>query len=144
MADNTIIIGGATQPSTINTPSDKRDRVTTFDEIFKIDNPAKGSGTVWVEDEGREYRIVSLKPKLIGGVEIPNAAVGEVVPESEIISRSLAANEEATRNIAAAIAGDEKAVDTLVDAIVSDDSATTALAGAISKFRKIEGDTLYL
>ena len=144
MAENTIIIGGATQPSTINTPSDKRDRVATFEKIFEIDNPAQGSGTVWVEDEGREYRIISLKPKVIGGVEIPDAAVGEVVPESEIISRSLASSEEATRNIAAAIAGNEEAVDALAEAIASDESATTALAGAISKFRKIEGDTLYL
>ena len=37
MADNTIIIGGATQPSTINTPSDKREQVDTFDKIFEID-----------------------------------------------------------------------------------------------------------
>ena len=144
MADNTIIIGGATQPSTINTPGDKRERVPTFEKIFEIDNPAKGSGVVWVEDEEREYRIVSLKPKIVGGVEVPNAAVGEVVPESEIISRSLATDAEATKNIAAAIASSEEAVDALTDAIAADESAVTTLAGAISKFRKIEGDTLYL
>ena len=63
MADNTIIIGGATQPSTINTPSDKRERVGTFEKIYEIDNPAVG-GTVWVEDEQKEYRIISLKPSL--------------------------------------------------------------------------------
>ena len=139
MAENTIIIGGATQPSTINTPGDKRERVSTFEKIFEIDNPAVG-GTVWVEDEQKEYRIISLKPKMIGGMEI----VGEVVPEAEIISRSLATSEEAAKGIAAAIAGNEEAVDALAEAIASDESATTALAGAISKFRKIEGDTLYL
>ena len=143
MAENTIIIGGATQPSTINTPGDKRERVSTFEKIFEIDNPAVG-GTVWVEDEQKEYRIISLKPKMIGGMEIADGAVGEVVPEAEIISRSLATSEEAAKGIAAAIAGNEEAVDALAEAIASDESATTALAGAISKFRKIEGDTLYL
>jgi hypothetical protein len=103
MADNTIIIGGATQPSTINTPSDKRERVSKFEEIYDIDNPAIG-GTVWVEDEQKEYRIISLKPKMIGGMEIENGAVNEVVAESEIISRSLATNEGAVESIANAIA----------------------------------------
>lgn len=117
MADNTIIIGGATQPSTLNTPGDKRTRVATFDQIFEIDNPAQGSGTVWVEDEQREYRIISLKPKIIGGQEIPNAAVGEVVPESEIISRSLGESEVATKNVADAIAGNESAMESIMDSI---------------------------
>ena len=117
MADNTIIIGGATQPSTINTPSDKRERVDTFEDIFKIDNPAKGSGTVWVEDEQREYRIISLKSKIIGGKDIANAAVGEVVPESEIISRSLVFGREAAGNMATAIADNEEAVTTVMEAI---------------------------
>lgn len=124
MADNTIIIGGATQPSTINTPSDKRERVETFDKIYEIDNPAVG-GTVWVEDEQREYRIISLKPKVIGGMEIADGAVNEVVPEAEILSRSLSAE-----SLAETIAQDEEAVETL--------------AGALNKFKKIEGDTLYL
>lgn len=124
MADNTIIIGGATQPSTINTPSDKRERVETFEKIYEIDNPAVG-GTVWVEDEQREYRIISLKPKVIGGMEIADGAVNEVVPEAEILSRSLSAE-----SLAETIAQDEEAVETL--------------AGALNKFKKIEGDTLYL
>ena len=113
MADNTIIIGGATQPSTINTPGDKRERVETFEKIYEIDNPAVG-GTVWVEDEQREYRIISLKPKLIGGMEIENGAVNEVVPESEIISRHLNLNAGA---VADSLVKDETAVNTLADAI---------------------------
>lgn len=113
MADNTIIIGGATQPSTINTPSDKRERVKTFDEIYSIDNPAVG-GTVWVEDEQKEYRIISLKPKLIGGIEIENGAVNEVVPEAEIISRSLNLSGS---SVAESIVKDEKAVDAIAEAI---------------------------
>lgn len=113
MSGNTIIIGGATQPSTINTPGDKRERVSTFDEIYSIDNPAVG-GTVWVEDEQREYRIISLKPKLIGGMEIENGAVNEVVPESEIISRHLNLNAGA---VADSLVKDETAVNTLADAI---------------------------
>lgn len=113
MADNTIIIGGATQPSTINTPSDKRERVATFDEIYNIDNPAIG-GTIWVEDEQKEYRIISLKPKEIGGMEIENGAVNEVVPEAEIISRSLVYDEE---SIASAIASNEEAVNAIANAM---------------------------
>lgn len=116
MADNTIIIGGATQPSTINTPRDKRERVSTFEKIYSIDNPAVG-GTVWVEDEQKEYRIISLKPKNIGGFDIANAAVNEVVPESEIISRSLVFGDEAAENMATAIAKNDEAVDSIASAI---------------------------
>lgn len=119
MADNTIIIGGATQPSTINTPSDKRERVETFEKIYEIDNPAVG-GTVWVEDEQREYRIISLKPKMIGGMEIEDGAVNEVVAESEIISRSLKFCNEAAVNMATAIAGNEEAVNTVTKAIAKE------------------------
>ena len=113
MADNKIIIGGATQPSTINTPSDNRERVATFEDIFSIDNPAIG-GTVWVEDEEKEYRILSLKPKVIGGIEIENGAVNEVVPEAEIISRSLKIDAE---SVAESIATNEKAVNSITEAI---------------------------
>lgn len=143
MSDNTIIIGGATQPSTINTPGDKRERVATFEEIYSIDNPAVG-GTVWVEDEQKEYRIISLKPKLIGGMEIPDGAVNEVVPEAEIISRSLKFDEAAAGNMATAIAENGEAVNTVANAIAADEAAVAVLSGAISKLKKIEGDTLYL
>lgn len=140
MAENTIIIGGATQPSTINTPSDKRERVKTFDEIFSIDNPAVG-GTVWVEDEQKEYRIISLKPKMIGGMEIADGAVNEVVSEAEIISRSLNLD---GNSVVESIASNEGAVDALAGALAADETAVSTLAGALSKIRKIEGDTLYL
>ena len=143
MADNTIIIGGSTQPSTINTPGDKRERVTTFEKIFEIDNPAVG-GTVWVEDEQKEYRILSLKPKMIGGMEIADGAVNEVVSEAEILSRSLVFGEAAAENMATAIAGSEEAVNKVADAIAADEAAITTLSEAIPKFKKIEGDTLYL
>ena len=113
MADNKIIIGGATQPSTINTPSDNRERVATFEDIFSIDNPAIG-GTVWVEDEEKEYRILSLKPKVIGGIEIENGAVNEVVPEADIISRALKINAE---SVAGSIIANDNAVNSLADAI---------------------------
>lgn len=143
MADNTIIIGGATQPSTINTPGDKRERVSTFEKIFEIDNPAVG-GTVWVEDEQKEYRILSLKSKVIGGMEIADGAVNEVVSEAEIISRSLKFGEEAAENMASAIAGNEEAVNMVAGAIAADEAAIATLSEAIPKFKKIEGDTLYL
>lgn len=118
MADNTIIIGGATQPSTINTPSDKRERVATFEDIYSIDNPAIG-GTIWVEDEQKEYRIISLKPKEIGGMEIENGAINEVVAESEIIARSFTTSSEATQSVASAIAADSTAVNAIASAVAS-------------------------
>lgn len=121
MAEEKIIIGGATQPSTINTPSDIRDRVTTFEKIFEIDNPSLGA-TVWVEDEEREYRILSLKSKMIGGKEIANAAVGEVVPESEILSRNF--NGES-----------------VADAIVSSEEAVNSIASAIAEKVEYDEDT---
>ena len=137
MADNTIIIGGATQPSTINTPGDKRERVVTFEEIYSIDNPAVG-GTVWVEDEEKEYRIISLKPKIIGGIEIENGAVNEVVPEAEIISRGLSLDGE---TLAESIAEDSEAVNTLTEAIVSDQEALNTIAGAISNKTTYDEET---
>ena len=137
MADNTIIIGGATQPSTINTPGDKRERVVTFEEIYSIDNPAVG-GTVWVEDEEKEYRIISLKPKLIGGIEIENGAVNEVVPEAEIISRGLNLD---GGSLAESIAEDSEAVNTLTDAIVADQEALSTIAGAISNKTTYDEET---
>lgn len=111
MEDNTIIVGGATQPSTIDTPNGKRDRVNTFDEIFSLENPAVGA-TVWVRDEEREYRILSLQPKNIGGFEVENAAVKEVVPESEIISRTLD-----VQSIAENIVNSEDAMNSISDAL---------------------------
>ena len=91
MADNTIIIGGATQPSTINTPSDKRERVETFDKNLRDRQPCRW----WYclggrRTEGIPYHF--LKPKVIGGMEIADGAVNEVVPEAEILSRSLKAD----------------------------------------------------
>lgn len=132
MADNTIIIGGATQPSTINTPGDKRERVATFSEIDSIDNPAIG-GTVWVEDEEKEYRIISLKSKVIGGVEIQNAAVGEVVPESAIISREITKSADSVKSIAGAIASDVDAINSISNAIASDENAINTMASAIAE-----------
>lgn len=137
MSDNTIIIGGATQPSTINTPGDKRERVATFEEIYSIDNPAVG-GTVWVEDEQKEYRIISLKPKVIGGMEIENGAVNEVVPEAEIISRGL---DLSGGTLAESIAEDSEAVNTLTEAIVSDQEALSTIAGAISNKTTYDEET---
>ena len=58
-----------------------------------------------------------MKPKLIGGMEIENGAVNEVVAESEIISRSLTFGEEAAENMASAIAKNEEAVSSIADAI---------------------------
>lgn len=137
MADNTIIIGGATQPSTVNTPGDKRERVPTFEDIYSIDNPAVG-GTVWVEDEEKEYRIISLKPKLIGGIEIENGAVNEVVPEAEIISRGLNLD---GGSLAESIAEDSEAVNTLTEAIVADQEALNTIAGAISNKTTYDEET---
>ena len=88
-------------------------QVDTFDEIFEIVNPSLWT-TVWVRDIQQEFRIISLKPKVVDGVEIADMVVNEVVPESEIITRSLN-----PVSVAQGIAGSDKAVVTISDAIAS-------------------------
>lgn len=88
-------------------------QVDTFDDIFKIVNPSLWT-TVWVRDIQQEFRIISLKPKVVDGVEIADMVVNEVVSEAEIITRSLD-----PVSVAQGIAGSETAVATLSDAIAS-------------------------
>lgn len=81
--ENKIIIGGAVMPSTVNTPTDARTRVQTFQDIASIDNPFVGM-EVWVMDEAKEYRIKKLIPKVIGGFEIPDGAIDINDPEAVV------------------------------------------------------------
>lgn len=85
MDENTILTSGGMRPTTINTPLDERERVQTKEDIFAIDNPYVGM-VVYVVDEGVRYTVKSLKPKEIGGIEIPDAAVDEIIESSEEIS----------------------------------------------------------
>lgn len=98
MTDNKIITGGGIQPSTIDTPADVRTRVETFADIANIDNPFRGM-EVYVVDEDKEYRIVSLTSKIIGGMEIPNAAIDISDPQA-IVDIKAEIAEEASRQIA--------------------------------------------
>ena len=112
--DNKIITGGGIMASTTDTPGDVRTRVETFDDIANIDNPFRGM-EVYVADEGKEYRITKLVPKIIGGVEIPNGAIDLSDPEAVI--------------------------DVKEDIV---QEAATAAAETVKQTMKVEGDTLYL
>lgn len=85
MDENTILTSGGLRPTTINTPLDERQRVHTKEDIYLIDNPYIGM-EVYVVDEGVRYTVKSLKPKEIGGMEISDAAVDEIMESSEEIS----------------------------------------------------------
>lgn len=83
--ENTILTSGGMKPTTTDTPLDERTRVDNKEEIYAIDNPYVGM-QVYVKGERRRYTVVSLKPKEIGGIEIPDAAVDEIADSSEEIS----------------------------------------------------------
>lgn len=97
--ESKIIIGGAVMPSTVDTPTDARTRVETYEDIANIDNPFVGM-EVWVVDEAKEYRIKKLISKVIGGIEIPNGgidiydATAVVDAKQEIIQEAVAEAEE--------------------------------------------------
>lgn len=71
---DTIIISGSMIPSQTDTLLDKRTKVATFADIANIENPARFL-TITVEDTGRKYEVKKLTSKVIGGVEVPNAAI---------------------------------------------------------------------
>ena len=72
MAD--ILISGAVKPTSVDTPTDARTRVETFDEIENIENPFVGM-QVYVIETGKFFVVQKLKSKFIGNIEIPNSAV---------------------------------------------------------------------
>ena len=63
--NKTIVISGAIRPSTKNTPTDARCRVTTKADIENIPLPAVGL-LVYVEDEQKFYVVGGLKADTMG------------------------------------------------------------------------------
>lgn len=86
-----VITAGSLTPSTVDTPLDARARVSTFSEIANIELPARFM-TIVTEDTGRFYQVMKLCPKVIGGIEVENAAIDITDPDALI---DLTAIEEA-------------------------------------------------
>ena len=74
MAD--IIVGGSLKPNAQNIPTRAGELINSIEEIMSIPNPRVGM-EVWISDEGKAVRVLSLKEKEISGVVVPNAMVDE-------------------------------------------------------------------
>lgn len=61
-------------PSKVNTPLDARGRVATEADILNIEAPAIGQ-LVYCLENGRFYVITALKSKMIGAIQVLDAAV---------------------------------------------------------------------
>ena len=71
-----ILLGGMFRPTEQNCPTREGELIGSLDKIHDIPNPRVGM-RVYVENTGKEYIIKSLKDKVVGGVNIPNATVSE-------------------------------------------------------------------
>lgn len=71
-----ILLGGVFKPSEQNCPTREGELIESLDKIHDIPNPRVGM-RVYVENTGKEYIIKSLKAKIIGGVNVPGAAVND-------------------------------------------------------------------
>ena len=78
-----ILLGGMFRPTEQNCPTREGELIGSLDKIHDIPNPRVGM-RVYVENTGKEYVIKSLKDKTIGGVNVPNAAVGKF---EEVVNR---------------------------------------------------------
>jgi hypothetical protein len=76
MSDKKIIIDGSLMPSIKNAPTDYRCRVNSREDIPNIELPAVGM-IVYVINENKFFVIKSLKPKMVGPVEVVDSLVDE-------------------------------------------------------------------
>ena len=84
-----ILLNGPLQSSKPDTPPLNGSRVQRKEDIEALQNPYVGQA-VYVVEEGKTYYVRSLKSKVIGGIEVPNAAVdsySDVFEEIDIESR---------------------------------------------------------
>lgn len=96
--DNTIQVGGALIPGSVDTPLDARARVNTLDDVPGIPLPYIGM-EFFVAATGRKYIVKSLKTKKIGAAEVENAEVdiyepsggGAVLPGKLMLIKPIAA-----------------------------------------------------
>lgn len=86
---STILLNGPLQSSKPDTPPLSGARVQRKEDIEALQNPYVGQA-IYVVEEGKTYYVRSLKSKVIGGIEVPNAAVdiySDVFEELDIESR---------------------------------------------------------
>lgn len=72
--DNGVIISDGLIISKPNTPTRVGEIIDTISEIKNIPNPVINM-KIWVKDEQCEYRVLTLKSKKIGNIEIPDSVV---------------------------------------------------------------------
>ena len=68
------ILDGSLRISSTDTPTREGERIDSIGNMSSIPTPYVGM-RVFVEDEKREYVILSLKDKMVSGVLVPNGAV---------------------------------------------------------------------
>lgn len=82
-----IEIAGSLIPGSTDTPLDARTRIASISEVETIANPYV-SMPFSVLDTGKTYKVKSLKAKMIGPIQVPNALIDEyeLVPDAETIA----------------------------------------------------------
>ena len=91
-----IEVGTSLIPGTANTPLDARCRVTEISDIPNIANPFLGMEIFCIAN-GKTYKVISLKSKMIGSMSVANGAVDEYeeIPDAA----ALAALEKRVENL---------------------------------------------
>lgn len=84
----TVITSGPIRPSTTNTPTDERIRISALTDVSNINLPFVGMH-FYVTSTGNEYIVKSLKSKTISGVSVPNSEINEYEKINNINSITL-------------------------------------------------------
>ena len=71
---NGVITSNGFLISKTNTPTRIGEIIESLSEIESIPNPVVNM-KIWVKDEQCEYRVLTLKSKSIGGINIPNSVI---------------------------------------------------------------------
>ncbi len=71
---NCIITSGGMRPSSSDTPVDIRTRIESLDDIYEVPLPFVGM-IIYCKEDDCYYKVLSLKPKRIGAISIPDSLV---------------------------------------------------------------------
>lgn len=71
---NGVITSNGFLISKTNTPTRIGEIIESLSEIENIPNPVVNM-KIWVKDEQCEYRVLTLKSKSMGGINIPNSVI---------------------------------------------------------------------
>lgn len=76
-----IEVAGSLIPGTTDTPLDARTRIAALADAANVENPFVGMEFFCVAT-GKKYRVLALKSKTIGALEVPNAQIDsyELIP----------------------------------------------------------------